>query len=115
MWHEVCQDVKNFETCLNKAKSQAAKPPPQEHEFASYPTQKCSADLFHFFGVTWLILVDWFSRFSFAKALGRTGGTDRVIHKMQHFFFNWDFVRSSAQIMARNSKILFKDGRRERV
>ena len=50
MWNEVCQEVKSCETCINNANFQPAEPPPQEHEFASYPMQKCSADLFHFGG-----------------------------------------------------------------
>ena len=66
-------------------------PPPLQEEFASYPMQKMSSDLFHFGSNTWLILVDWFSNFSFAKKLGRTGGTDKVIKKLKKIFFQHGF------------------------
>ena len=32
-------------------------------------------------------MVDWFSNFTFAKKLGRVGGTDRVIEKLRKIFF----------------------------
>ena len=53
--------------------------------------QKMSSDLFHFGSSTWLILVDWFSNFSFAKKLDRTGGTDKVIKKLKKIFFQHGF------------------------
>ena len=54
--------------------------------------QKMSANLMHFDGNTWLILVDWFSNFTFAKKLGKIGGTDKVIEKMKKSFSPLDFV-----------------------
>ena len=38
-----------------------------------------SADMMHFGGDTWLV--------TFAKKLGRVGGTDRVIEKLRKIFF----------------------------
>merc|ERR1712020_565122 len=52
-----------------------------------------SADLMHFDGNTWLVLVDWFSNFTFAKKLGRVGGTDKVIEKMKKIFLTFGFVQ----------------------
>ena len=47
------------------------------------PWKKMSADVFRFGPHFWLILVDWFSNFSFAKKLGQSGSTDLVIKKMK--------------------------------
>ena len=55
--------------------------------------QKMSADLMHFGGDTWLVLVDWFSNFTLAKKLGRTGGTDRVIEKLRKIFLTFGFCQ----------------------
>ena len=35
--------------------------------------------------------MDWYSNFSFAKKLGRTGGTEKVIHKLRKIFFQHGF------------------------
>ena len=69
---------------LSRADSQPCEPPSELPEFAEYPMQKISADLFHFGSHVWLILVDWFSNFSFAKKLGQSGSTDLVIKKMKN-------------------------------
>ena len=53
--------------------------------------EKMSADLCHFDGDTLLILVDWFSNFTFAKNLRKTGGTDKVIKKLREIFFTFRF------------------------
>ena len=50
-----------------------------------------SSDLFHFGPNTWLILVDWFSNFSFVKKLGRSEGTDKVIKKLKKIFLQHGF------------------------
>ena len=51
------------------------------HKFLLWdpPRQKMSADMMHFGGDTWLV--------TFAKKLGRVGGTDRVIEKLRKIFF----------------------------
>jgi transposase InsO family protein len=53
--------------------------------------EKMSTDLFHFGGDTWMILVDWYSNYSFAKNLGRTGGTSKVCEKLKNIFLNHGF------------------------
>ena len=91
MDNEVQQIVKDCEVCLTNSRSQAVEPPPEKDEFAEYPMQKMSYDPFHFGSDTWLILVDWYSNFSFAKKLGWTGGTEKVIHKLRKIFFQHGF------------------------
>ena len=91
MYNKVLQKVKDCEVCLINSRSQPAEPPPLREEFADNPMQKMSSDLFHFGSDTWLILVDWYSNFSFAKKLGRTGGTDKVIKKLKNIFFQQGF------------------------
>ena len=91
MYHEVKQEVKYCEACRNNAKKQAPEPPPQKHEFAERPMQKISSDIFHFGNQNWLILADWVFGFSFAKCLGRTSGTEQVIHKMKKIFLQFGF------------------------
>ena len=58
MYNEIYQEVKDCEICLINSRSQAPEPPPQKHEFADYPMQKCSSDIFHFGADSWLILMD---------------------------------------------------------
>ena len=55
--------------------------------------EKMSADLCHFEGDPWLGLVDWYSNFTFAKNLGKTGGTDKVIKKLRKIFFTFGFAK----------------------
>ena len=38
-------------------------------------------------------MVDWFSNFTFAKKLGRTGGTDRVKEKLRKIFLTFGFCQ----------------------
>ena len=89
MYHEVKQEVKDCEACRNNAKNQAPEPPAEKHEFAERPMQKMSSDIFHFGSQNYLILVDWYSGFSFTKRLGRTSGTEQVIHKMKIIFLQY--------------------------
>ena len=91
MDNEVRQIVKDCEVHLTNSRSQAAETPPEKVEFADYQMQKMSSDLLHFGSDTWLILVDWYSNFSFAKKLGWTGGTQKVIHKLRKIFFQPGF------------------------
>ena len=68
-------------------------PSPLQSRLSSLHTQwkKMTSDLFHVRANTWLILVDWFSNFSFAKKLGHSGGTDLVIKKMKKIFLRHGF------------------------
>ena len=91
MWQQVTQECKDCDTCIRNQQSQPAEPPPEHEDLASYPMEKMSADLCHFDGDTLLILVDWFSNFTFAKNLRKTGGTDKVIKKLREIFFTFRF------------------------
>ena len=99
MWQQVAQECKDCDTCIRNQQSQPAEPPPEKEDLASYPMEKMSADLCHFDGDTWLVLVDWFSNFTFAKNLGKTGGTDKVIKKLRKIFFTFglcNFLKTDA-------------------
>ena len=91
MWNQVSQECKDCDICVKNQKGRPNEPPPEEEDLAEYPMQKMSADLMHFDGNTWLVLVDWFSNFTFAKKLGKIGGTDKVIEKMKKIFFTFGF------------------------
>ena len=93
MWNQVSQECKDCDICLKNQKSQPNEPPTEQEDLAEHPMQKMSADLMHFDGNTWLILVDWFSNFTFAKKLGKIGGTDKVIEKMKKIFFTFGFCQ----------------------
>ena len=93
MWQQVVRECKDCDTCVRNQQSQASEPPPEEEDLASYPMEKMSADLCHFEGDTWLVLVDWYSNFTFAKNLGKTGGTDKVIKKLRKIFFTFGFAK----------------------
>ena len=93
MWNQVTQECRDCDICVSNQQGQPDEPPPVAEDLAEYPMQKMSADLMHFGGNTWLILVDWFSNFTFAKKLGRVGGTDKVIEKMKKIFLTFGFVQ----------------------
>ena len=67
MWQQVVRECKDCDTCVRNQQSQASEPPPEEEDLASYPMEKMSADLCHFEGDPWLVLVAWYSNFTFAK------------------------------------------------
>ena len=94
MWNQVTQECRDCDTCVLNQQSQPAEPPTVEEDLAEWPMQKMSADLMHFGGDTWLVMVDWFSNFTFAKKLGRVGGTDKVIKKMKKIFLTFGFVQN---------------------
>ena len=93
MWNQVSQECRDCDICVRNQQSQPNEPPPVAEDLAEYPMQKMSADLMHFGGNTWLVMVDWFSNFTFAKKLGRVGGTDKVIEKMKKIFLTFGFVQ----------------------
>ena len=94
MWNQVAQECRDCEICVKNQQSLPDEPPPEKEDLAEYPMQKMSADLMHFEGITWLIMVDWFSNFTFAKKLGRVGGTDKVIEKMKKIFLTFGFAQN---------------------
>ena len=53
--------------------------------------ERLSCDLFHFGNKTWLILVDWFSGYSFTKKLGANSSTEMVIKKLTKIFNSYGY------------------------
>ena len=86
MTNMVQQECRNCVTCVTHQQSQPTQPPVEKEDLSSYPMEKISTDIFHFDGLCWLIVNDWFSNFTFVKKLGKSETTEVVISKMKKIF-----------------------------
>ena len=96
MAEQVRATVKNCDACQITARSQPLEPPPNFDEIACRPMEKVSCDLFHFGNKTYLILVDFFSGYTFTKMIGASSSTEAVKRKLQKIFnhYGWpEFLR----------------------
>ena len=89
MAEQVRASVKNCEACQTTARTQALEPPPIFYEIACRPMGKMSCDLFPFGNKTYLILVDWFSGYTFTKKIGVSSSTEMVLKKLTKIFNNY--------------------------
>ena len=99
MAEQVRATVKNCDACQVTARAQPIQPPPDHDEIACKPMEKVSVDLFHYSNKTYLIMVDFFSGYTFTKLIGASSSTEAVKKKLTKIFnhYGWPvFLRCDA-------------------